>query len=129
MKRGDTQQGPREGQKGAVDAWTGVHGSNRQPVEACSEASDEAGRGPKQGRYNNIASSKKQAQEGEGRAPEPRLLNIRQLSDYLAMPVATLYTMRCLGRIPSDCIVRFGRSLRFDRQAVDRWIGDQRARR
>lgn len=75
---------------------------------------------------NNIASPTNKAHKGERLAPEPRLLNIRQLSDYLAMPVATIYTWVCLRRVPAACIVRLGRSLRFDREAVDRWIEEQR---
>jgi len=53
-------------------------------------------------------------------------MNIRQLSGYLAMPVATIYTWVCLRRVPASCIVRLGRSLRFDREAVDLWIEEQR---
>jgi len=53
---------------------------------------------------------------------EKRLLNVRELSAYLSMPVATVYAYVGRGKIPADCIRRIGRSLKFDRQAVDQWI-------
>lgn len=128
MKRGETRLGPPEGPQGALDACTGVYGANRGRVEAFLRANGEAGEASNQAPYYNIGLPKKAAPQGEGGGPPPRLLNIRQLSDYLAMPVATIYTWVCLRRVPAACIVRLGRSLRFDRAAVDRWIEEQRIR-
>ena len=53
---------------------------------------------------------------------EPRLLNVKELSAYLSMPTATVYAYVGRGKFPSDCIRRIGRSLKFDKQAVDRWV-------
>lgn len=53
---------------------------------------------------------------------EKRLLTVKDLSAYLSMPVATVYAYVSRGKIPADCIKRIGRSLKFDRQAVDHWI-------
>lgn len=53
---------------------------------------------------------------------EKRLMNVKELSSYLSMPTATIYAYVGRGKIPSDCIKRIGRALKFDRVAVDRWI-------
>ena len=53
---------------------------------------------------------------------EKRLLNVKELSEYIAMPVATIYTYASTGKIPSECIKRIGRALKFEIEAVDRWI-------
>lgn len=54
---------------------------------------------------------------------EKRLMNVRELSVYLSMPIATIYTYVCMGKIPVQCIKRIGRSLRFDIREIDSWIG------
>lgn len=53
---------------------------------------------------------------------EKRLMNIKQMSEYAAIPVPTIYTYVHTGRIPKDCIKRIGRSLKFEVAAVDNWI-------
>lgn len=53
---------------------------------------------------------------------EKRLLNVKELSEYLSMPTATVYAYVGRAKFPPDCVRRIGRSLRFDKQAVDRWI-------
>lgn len=126
MRRGNSRLGPPEGPERASDAWTGVYGVNAGRVEACPGLEIE-GNSPTRARViSNIGLPKKAAPQGEGGGPPPRLMNIRQLSGYLAMPVATIYTWVCLRRVPASCIVRLGRSLRFDREAVDRWIEERR---
>jgi excisionase family DNA binding protein len=112
MKRGAARLGPPEG----------------PDVEANLIANGGVGEAQNEAPYYNIGLPKKAALLVEGGGPPPRLLNIRQLSDYLAMPVATIYTWVCLRRVPAACIVRLGRSLRFDRAAVDLWIEEQRIR-
>lgn len=52
----------------------------------------------------------------------PRLLSVKQLSVYLDMPEATIYSKKCRGEIPAACIVRLDGKLRFDRVEIDRWI-------
>ena len=51
-----------------------------------------------------------------------RLMNINELSEYLGTPKGSIYTMVCLHKIPQACIVKLGRSLRFEREAIDKWI-------
>lgn len=53
---------------------------------------------------------------------EKKLMNVRELSEYLSMPTATVYAYVGRAKIPPDCIRRIGRSLKFDKLAVDRWI-------
>lgn len=49
-----------------------------------------------------------------------RLLTVDELSDYLSLPKATIYTWVSLRRIPG--VVRLGRALRFDKRDVDEWV-------
>lgn len=53
---------------------------------------------------------------------EKRLMSSSELSVYLAIPKATIYTMVSLGKIPAACIKRIGRSLKFERIAIDEWV-------
>lgn len=55
---------------------------------------------------------------------ERRLLNINELSTYLSIPKATLYTWVSLKRIPG--VVKLGRLLRFELEVVDRWINTEK---
>ena len=57
-----------------------------------------------------------------------RLINVQELADKLGSTVSTIYSWVSMHRIPSDCIVRIHRSLRFDAAAVDKWIDTQRQR-
>lgn len=58
---------------------------------------------------------------------DKRLLSVTELSHYLAMPVASIYTYVHNGRIPAAAVVRMGRALRFERVEIDRWVNDQKA--
>lgn len=58
-----------------------------------------------------------------------KLLDIEGLSKYLSMPKATIYTWVSMRKIPPEAIVRLGRTLRFDRVEIDRWVESQRASR
>ena len=53
---------------------------------------------------------------------EKKLLNVKQLSEYISMPAPTIYTYVSTGKIPAECIKRIGRALKFDVGAVDRWV-------
>jgi len=57
---------------------------------------------------------------------EKRLMNISELSAYLGTPKGSIYTMVCLRKIPQECIVKLGRALRFEREAIDKWISQQK---
>ena len=52
------------------------------------------------------------------------LLSIEQLSDYLGVPVKTLYDWRVAGRGP--CAIHVGRQLRYFLSDVRDWLADQR---
>ncbi len=56
---------------------------------------------------------------------EKRLLNVKELSAYLSMPEATVYTYVSTGKIPKDCIRRIGRALKFEKTAVDGWVSGE----
>ncbi len=58
---------------------------------------------------------------------EKRLLTVKELSEYLAMPVPTIYTYVSTGKIPSGCIRRIGRALKFEKGSVDAWVSGQAA--
>jgi len=58
---------------------------------------------------------------------QKRLLNVKELSHYLSMPVPTVYTYVHSRRIPKEAVVKVGRALRFEKDAIDKWINDQRA--
>ncbi len=53
---------------------------------------------------------------------DKRLMSVEELSRYLAMPKATIYTYVSMKKLPAACIRRLGRSLRFEVAAVDAWI-------
>lgn len=55
-------------------------------------------------------------------APAARLLDVDGLSVYLSLPKATIYTWVSIKKIPAAAVVRLGRALRFDREAIDAWI-------
>lgn len=56
--------------------------------------------------------------QAQGRG-EKRLMTVREASQYLAVPIATLYTRVWKRTIP---FVRLGRSVRFDRKVLDQLI-------
>lgn len=60
---------------------------------------------------------------------ERRLLTVKELSTYIGVPKATLYTWVCMKQIPSGCIVRLGRSLKFDIDEVDKWIDESKPKK
>ena len=54
---------------------------------------------------------------------EKRLFNISEASEYLGIPVCSLYKMVWQRRLPF--VVKVGRALRFDRVKMDLWIEAQ----
>lgn len=50
---------------------------------------------------------------------DKRFLTIDELSDYIAAPVATLYTWTHQRKIPH---IKLGRGLRFDRVEIEKWL-------
>ncbi len=57
---------------------------------------------------------------------DKRLLNTKELSEYLGTPPSSIYTMICRGRIPRECILKMGRGLRFEKAEIDKWISAKR---
>lgn len=55
-----------------------------------------------------------------------RLMNIKELSEYLGTPKGSIYTMVCLRKIPQACVVKLGRSLRFEKDGIDKWITERK---
>ena len=53
---------------------------------------------------------------------EKKLLNVDELCTYLAIPKGTVYSWVSLNRIPSECIRKIGRSLKFEKTEIDAWI-------
>ena len=54
---------------------------------------------------------------------EPRLLTTQQVAEYMNIPLSTIYAMVQRKQIPFK---RFGKkSIRFDRQEIDKWIDEQ----
>ena len=53
---------------------------------------------------------------------EKRLLNVEELAEYMGTTPKTVYSLKCKGEIPNNCIVKRGKSLRFDIIEVDKWI-------
>ena len=47
-------------------------------------------------------------------------MNVPELSEYLSLPKASIYTMVSLKKLPG--VVRIGRALRFEKAAIDAWI-------
>jgi excisionase family DNA binding protein len=56
-----------------------------------------------------------------------RLMNIEELSEYLGTPKGSIYTMVCLRKIPQECVIKIGRALRFEKDAIDKWINEKRS--
>ena len=51
--------------------------------------------------------------------PQKRLINVRELSEYLDLSVNTIYCLVSQRRIP---FVKVGRLTKFDLQKIDQWI-------
>lgn len=58
---------------------------------------------------------------------EQRLLTVKQLSAYLSTPKGCIYVMVHMHKIPPECIVKLGKSLRFEKAGIDKWITGNRA--
>jgi excisionase family DNA binding protein len=56
---------------------------------------------------------------------EPKLLTLREVSEWLNVPPATLYDWRKDHKGPPG--FRVGQNLRYERAAVERWLDEQRA--
>lgn len=51
-----------------------------------------------------------------------RLLNSKELADYIGSTEGTIRTWQCIGKIPSNWCVHIGSSIRYDRVEIDKMI-------
>lgn len=51
-----------------------------------------------------------------------RLLTVKELANYMGTTVKGIYTKKSRGKIPCECIVKVGDSVRFDIGEIDKWI-------
>ena len=51
-----------------------------------------------------------------------KLLDVPGLADYISTTTNAIYVMVCNGKIPDNCIVKIGASLKFDKASVDAWL-------
>lgn len=56
---------------------------------------------------------------------EKRLMTVEEVSDYLALPRATVYSFVARKRFPEGTVRRLGRALRFEKAAIDGWLAAQ----
>lgn len=52
----------------------------------------------------------------------PEFMTIEEVSEYLRVPVSSLYKLAQQGKIPAS---KVGRHWRFRRGFIDRWVDDQ----
>ena len=55
---------------------------------------------------------------------EPKLLTVKELSKYISMPVATIYTKKCKKEFPEGSMVLLDGKLRFFKEKIDDWINE-----
>ena len=52
----------------------------------------------------------------------PEFMTIEEVSEYLRVPISSLYKLAQQGKIPAS---KVGRHWRFRREFIDRWINNQ----
>lgn len=57
---------------------------------------------------------------------EKRLFTVKELADYIGSTKGSIYAFKCEGKIPKECIIKMGKSLRFDVIAIDKWLDSLR---
>ena len=50
-----------------------------------------------------------------------RLMNVKEMAEYIGKTVGCIYAMKAQHKIPASCIVPIG-GLMFDKLEVDKWI-------
>ena len=51
---------------------------------------------------------------------ETRLLNSKELANYIGSTEGTIRTWQCIGKIPANWCIKIGRSVRYDRIEVEK---------
>lgn len=54
--------------------------------------------------------------------PQPDVLTVDELAEYLKVPKSTIYKLAQEGRLPAQ---KVGRHWRFQRAAIDRWLQER----
>lgn len=54
-----------------------------------------------------------------------RLITTKEAAQYLGMTENSLRSLRCQRKLPPGWMISIGRSVRFDLQAIDKWIDEQ----
>ena len=59
---------------------------------------------------------------------ERRLLSVKELHQYLGLPISSIYTKKCRGLLPKKSNVKFKGSSKvfFDKQIIDEWIEESK---
>ena len=57
-----------------------------------------------------------------------RWCSIREAAAYFSIPAGTLYSLNGRGRLPKGSVLRLGRALRFDIQAIENGAAIKRLR-
>ena len=55
-----------------------------------------------------------------------KLINVKEMAVKLSSTVGTVYAYVSMRVIPAECIIKLGRSLRFDETAVNMWLNTLR---
>ena len=55
-----------------------------------------------------------------------QLINVTEMADKLKTTSGTIYAWVSSRKIPAWCIIKQSRSLKFDIEAVDRWLNSKR---
>ena len=71
---------------------------------------------------NAVVASFDAAVSSPGTAETKLWMNVQELSVYIGVAVSTIYGKNCHGEIP---VVKMGRLLRFNRNAIDEWLLSQ----
>ena len=53
-------------------------------------------------------------------------MNTKELSEYLGTTRGSIYVMVHMRKIPPEYVVKLGKSLRFEKDGIDRWITGNR---
>ena len=57
---------------------------------------------------------------------QKRLITAKELAIYIGISREAIYQMLFKKEIPDYAIVRFGRSVRFDMEGIDKWIDENK---
>ena len=53
---------------------------------------------------------------------QTRLINSKELADYIGSTEGTIRTWQCIGKIPAKWCIKIGRSIRYDKVEVEKTL-------